>query len=447
MEEAGDPDGPPAEENFEGWRVFLLNAPPGNGLRKYLRKMYPSMDACTATISTWKGLYRPSLSLRFTSREDWSKAAELELQVNGHKMIYKAVEESPDSGKASTDGKSRVIPRIIKTMVLSNVPFSLWENKEKIPDLLSKYATFTQNDMRVIRVDNCFVGKVAISVEKFNLVPNFQVEIPAFSSNGEKIPDLVDQIRVTCAGFDASTPKEARPQKSCRICKAKTHWANKCPRKSVFTCDLCGSNSAGCKKNDCKNASDVEKGIFYRPVAKPKVFGARKTAWGVSGHSRVHGESVSGLTIGGRKATPVASTEQPPEKQSMVANPSTFAPSSPNYTSEFPETVKDSGKASGSTAVAPDNSSSTTKLSNRFVALVDEAQRFSGTTLVSTLSNDSNVTFLTAGEGSSMSSVITRSQASAFDPEVSLSGKTHVQPNTIAAAIQDKLTAGLSGSK
>ena len=159
-------------------------------------------------------------------------------------MVYEAVSEQAENGNKNNDGKSRVIPRVVKTMVLTNVPYSLWENKEKIPELLKKYADFEVNDMKAIRVDDCFVGKVAISVNKFTLVPKFQISVPAFQSDGSTVPDVCDQIKVTCSGFDKETPKEARPVRQCRICNSSGHWASRCPRKIDFTCDFCGSNTS-----------------------------------------------------------------------------------------------------------------------------------------------------------------------------------------------------------
>ena len=104
---------------FEGWRIYLLNAPPGNGVRRYLRKKFPSLSVCNPTISTWKeNIFRPSLSLCFRDKDDWEKAESIEFQVDNVKTVYRAVVEKAEDGSDNTDGKSRVIPRIVRTMIL-----------------------------------------------------------------------------------------------------------------------------------------------------------------------------------------------------------------------------------------------------------------------------------------------------------------------------------------
>ena len=262
-------------------RVYKMKTLPPIGFQAYAKKIFPSMDVCNVAQIEHNGVFMPALTLHFSgesAKKDYESAGEFTINIGRVPLTLKAIDKDTE-----TDGHGNVIPRIVKTIFAKSVPKALADHPEIIETALKEYVKIEKDKIIQCKINGIYSGNIIIPVVEYKVLPKMFFPMPyiAWSVTENKWTQQGTtkcKVELRCRGFDASNSllfkevqaEKAKP-KACKICKATTHWASKCPRKKPSSCPHCGSTNGECKRGECANFvtmmdGDFETKQFLNPV-------------------------------------------------------------------------------------------------------------------------------------------------------------------------------------
>ena len=257
----------PSKPTTENSRTYgCPSGTPKDGIIRFIKEQFKSAKMICLNKVLFNNRFKATISVYFNDKAECDKADKITIKEGDKEITYRAF----------TNTALQFIPRIVKTMYIKDLSWSMANDHKRIRETLGKYADLNLDGMVFIEKHGVWSGEVTIPVNSWQpILPPRSLEIPEYNEETKTIiPDAKRIIQVTCTGFakDSTTFQEAK-KPICFFCKkgnrSFNHAEKPCKIKQqyfklklkTYYCRNCG-HTGTCEWRKCKNEDRIINGIF-----------------------------------------------------------------------------------------------------------------------------------------------------------------------------------------
>ena len=176
-----EPNKPPPDKKdvlkslkFRSYQLAGGKLPPPT-VKSVLKNKFKSLRSLGLRLTEAGKKFQRTMTLGFDPEamdfnDDWKSSEKFQTTEGKESLVFQA---------ASTESQVRIVPRLVKQMILRDVPVELAMHKLLLVGILDEFADFTENDVTVEWPNGVYQGSVSIIVKSFKLIPNRFIKIPA----------------------------------------------------------------------------------------------------------------------------------------------------------------------------------------------------------------------------------------------------------------------------
>ena len=257
----------PSKPTTENSRTYgCPSGTPKDGIIRFIKEQFKSARMICLNKVLFNNRFKATISVYFNDKAECDKADKITIKEGDKEITYRAF----------TNTALQFIPRIVKTMYIKDLSWSMANDHSRIRKTLGKYADLNLDGMVFIEKHGVWSGEVTIPVNSwYPILPPRSLEIPEYNEETKTIiPDAKRIIQITCTGFakDSTTFQEAK-KPICYFCKkgnrSFNHAEKPCKIKQqyfksklkTYYCKCCG-HTGTCEWRKCKNEDRIMNGFF-----------------------------------------------------------------------------------------------------------------------------------------------------------------------------------------